>query len=141
MWIGKELFCPNCHCNAEEAKEEVNRLNYGTAIKMKGLRSYLHFHLHPGAGATIRTADDTRGRPAMDIQDLMNVKVTSASKKEQKLSRTAAAICVITQEDIRRSGAANISDVLRMVPGMNVARIDGSTLIRRSGYAKGTWRF
>src|SRR5579864_7250556 len=63
----------------------------------------------------------------LNIEDLMNVKVTSASKKEQKLSRTAAAIFVITQEDLRRSGATNIPDVLRMVPGMNVAQINGST--------------
>ena len=57
----------------------------------------------------------------------MNVEVSSVSKKEQKLSRTAAAIFVITQEDIRRSGATSIPDVLRMVPGVNVAQINGST--------------
>ena len=61
------------------------------------------------------------------IEDLMNMQVTSVSKKEQKLSRTAAAIFVITQEDIRRSGATNIPDLLRMVPGMDVAEINGST--------------
>jgi iron complex outermembrane recepter protein len=61
------------------------------------------------------------------IEDLMNVEVTSVSKKEQKLSRTAAAIFVITQEDIRRSGATNIPDLLRMVPGMDVGQINGST--------------
>ncbi|OLC94227.1 MAG: TonB-dependent receptor [Acidobacteria bacterium] len=61
------------------------------------------------------------------IEDLMNVEVTSVSKKEQKLSRTAAAIFVITQEDIRRSGATNIPDLLRMVPGLDVAQINGST--------------
>jgi len=38
------------------------------------------------------------------LEDLMNIKVTSVSKKEQKLSKTGAAIFVITQEDIRRSG-------------------------------------
>lgn len=61
------------------------------------------------------------------IEDLLNVEVTSVSKKEQKLSRTAAAIFVITQEDIRRSGATNIPDLLRMVPGMDVSQINGST--------------
>ena len=61
------------------------------------------------------------------IEDLMNIEVTSVSKKEQKLSHTAAAIFVITQEDIRRSGATNIPDLLRMVPGMDVAQINGST--------------
>jgi iron complex outermembrane receptor protein len=63
----------------------------------------------------------------MSLEDLMNVEVTSASKKEQKLSRVAAAIFVITQEDIRRSGATNIEDALRMVPGLDVAQINGST--------------
>jgi iron complex outermembrane recepter protein len=57
----------------------------------------------------------------------MNVEVTSVSKKEQKLSRTAAAVFVITQEDIQRSGATNIPDCLRMVPGLDVGEINGST--------------
>jgi iron complex outermembrane receptor protein len=61
------------------------------------------------------------------IEDLMNIRVTSVSKTEQKLSQTAAAIFVITAEDIRRSGATNIPDLLRMVPGMDVAQINGST--------------
>jgi iron complex outermembrane recepter protein len=63
----------------------------------------------------------------MNIEDLMNVKVTSVSKKEQKLSKTAAAIFVISQADIRRSSATNIPDLLRMVPGLDVAQINGST--------------
>src|SRR6266849_2824498 len=61
------------------------------------------------------------------IEDLMNMEVTSVSKKEQKLSSVAAAIFVITQEDIRRSGVTNIPDLLRMVPGLDVAQINGST--------------
>jgi iron complex outermembrane recepter protein len=61
------------------------------------------------------------------LEDLMNVEVVSVSKTEQKLARTAAAAFVITQEDIRRSGATNIPDVLRMVPGVNVAQINANT--------------
>jgi iron complex outermembrane receptor protein len=61
------------------------------------------------------------------VEDLMNIEVTSVSKKEQKLSRIASAIFVVTQDDIRRSGATNIPDVLRMVPGLDVAQINGST--------------
>jgi iron complex outermembrane receptor protein len=64
---------------------------------------------------------------SMDIEDLMNVKVTSVSAKEQKLSRTASAVFVITQEDIRRSGATNIPDLLRVVPGLDVAQINSNT--------------
>jgi len=58
------------------------------------------------------------------LEQLMDIQVTSVSKKEQKLSRTAAAVFVITQDDIRRSGATNLPDVLMMAPGIQVARID-----------------
>jgi iron complex outermembrane receptor protein len=57
----------------------------------------------------------------------MNVEVTSVSKKEQKRSEVAAAIFVITPEDIRRSGATGIPDLLRMVPGLDVAQINANT--------------
>jgi iron complex outermembrane receptor protein len=63
----------------------------------------------------------------MNIEDLMNVQVSSVSKKEEKLSRTAAAIFVINAEDIRRSGATSVPDALRMVPGLDVGQINGST--------------
>jgi iron complex outermembrane recepter protein len=61
------------------------------------------------------------------LEDLMNVEVTSVSKREQKLSKAGAAIYVINQEDIRRSGATNIPDLLRMVPGVHVAQINMHT--------------
>jgi iron complex outermembrane receptor protein len=61
------------------------------------------------------------------IEDLMSIQVTSVSKTEQKLSQTASAIFVITQEDIRNSGATNIPDLLRTVPGLDVAQINANT--------------
>jgi iron complex outermembrane receptor protein len=63
----------------------------------------------------------------LKIEDLMNINVTSASKKEQKISKVPAAIFVITEEDIHRSGATNIPDLLRMVPGLEVAQVNPST--------------
>jgi iron complex outermembrane receptor protein len=72
-------------------------------------------------------APPPRDLTQFSLEDLMNVEVTSVSKKEQKLSRVGAAIFVITQEDIRRSGATNIPDLLRMVPGVDVAQVDHST--------------
>ncbi|HWF39008.1 MAG TPA: TonB-dependent receptor plug domain-containing protein [Candidatus Acidoferrales bacterium] len=57
----------------------------------------------------------------------MNIQVTSVSKKEEKLARIGAAIYVITQEDIRNSGAIDIPDLLRMVPGIYVAQINANT--------------
>ena len=62
----------------------------------------------------------------VNLEDLMNIEVTSVAKKEQKLSRTASAVFVIAQDDIRRSGATNIPDLLRMVPGVDVAQINAN---------------
>ncbi len=59
-------------------------------------------------------------------EELMTIEVTSVSKKAQHLSDAAAAIFVITHEDIKRSGATNIPDVLRMAPGLEVSRIDAN---------------
>lgn len=62
----------------------------------------------------------------MDISQLMSVMVTSASKKAQNLSDVPAAIFVVSQEDIRRSGATTIPEVLAMAPGIQVAQISAS---------------
>lgn len=61
---------------------------------------------------------------SLEIEQLMDIQITSVSKKEQRLSDAAAAIFVITQEDIRRSGVTSIPEALRMVPGMQVARFN-----------------
>src|SRR5579862_2672384 len=61
-----------------------------------------------------------------NLEDLMSMEVTSVSKKEQKVSKVGAAIYVITREDIRRSTATSIPDLLRMVPGLDVAQINSN---------------
>jgi iron complex outermembrane receptor protein len=58
----------------------------------------------------------------MSIDQLLNVTVTSAGQKEQKLSDVAAAITVLNADDIRRSGATTIPDLLRYVPGVEVGQ-------------------
>ena len=63
---------------------------------------------------------------ALSLEQLSTIKVTSVSKKEQDLAKAAAAIYVITQEDLRRSGATSIPEALRMVPGVQVAQIDAN---------------
>lgn len=62
----------------------------------------------------------------MDLQQLMrmDVMVTSVSKRPQKLHETASAIYVVTQEDIRRTGAVNLMEALRIVPGVLVSKIN-----------------
>ena len=63
----------------------------------------------------------------LSLEELMDVEVSSVGRKMQKVSESAAAVYVISQADIRRSGATSIPEALRMVPGLSVARIDGST--------------
>jgi iron complex outermembrane receptor protein len=62
----------------------------------------------------------------LSIEQLMEIEVTSVSKKGERLSDAAAAVFVITHEDIRRSGVTSIPEALRMVPGLEVARIDSN---------------
>lgn len=54
------------------------------------------------------------------------IKVTSVGKKEQDLWLTPAAAYVITKQDIARSAASSIPELLRSVPGLQVAQINAS---------------
>jgi iron complex outermembrane receptor protein len=60
----------------------------------------------------------------LSLEQLGDVEVTTASKEPERVWRTPAAIYVLTQDDIRRSGATSIPEVLRLVPGVEVARVD-----------------
>lgn len=62
----------------------------------------------------------------LSLQELMNLEVVSVSKTARKLSDSAAAVYVITAEQIRRSGATTVPELLRTVPGLQVARIDSN---------------
>ncbi|UOA10069.1 TonB-dependent siderophore receptor [Methylobacter sp. S3L5C] len=62
----------------------------------------------------------------LSVEDLLNVEVTSVAKKAQSLNDAPAAAFVISNDDIKRSGATNIPDALRLAPGLDVARIDAN---------------
>jgi iron complex outermembrane receptor protein len=62
----------------------------------------------------------------LGFEDLLNVEVTAASKAPTRLMETSAAVSVINREDIRRSGACTVPELLRMVPGVQVAQIDAN---------------
>jgi iron complex outermembrane receptor protein len=63
----------------------------------------------------------------LSLEELMDQEVTSVSRKPEKWSEASSAIYVLSQEDIHRSGVTSIADALRLVPGMEVARIDSAT--------------
>ena len=58
----------------------------------------------------------------LSLQELLDVQVTSVSKHAEPLRHAAAAVTVITGEDIRRTGARTIAQALRLVPGLQVYR-------------------
>jgi iron complex outermembrane recepter protein len=60
----------------------------------------------------------------LSIEQLMNLEVTSVSKRPERLAQTASAIQVITQEDIRRSGASSLAEALRLASNLQIAQVD-----------------
>src|SRR6266571_5010249 len=80
-----------------------------------------------GAGDAAMCQGQPPDLTAIGIEAVMNMEVTSVSKRPERLMDAAAAIQVITSEDIRRSGATSIAELLRLVPGVQVARVNSNT--------------
>jgi iron complex outermembrane receptor protein len=94
------------------------------AILKRPLKLFLFICIFPAALCfAYETPEDLSD---LSLEALMNVEITSVSKKAQKLSEAPAAVFVITQEDLKRSGATSIAEALRMVPGVHVGRIDAN---------------
>ncbi|HSZ07206.1 MAG TPA: TonB-dependent receptor plug domain-containing protein [Steroidobacteraceae bacterium] len=75
------------------------------------------------AAAAADNAPSTIGElKQLNLEDLMNVQVTSVARHPEKLIDAASAIQVITQEDIRRSGATSIPEALRLADNLQVAQ-------------------
>jgi len=84
------------------------------------------------AGLRAQPADQMAARTAQDlkrlsIEELSALDVTSVSRRSERLSETAAAISVVRQDDIRRSGATTLPEAMRLADGLDVARVNSST--------------
>jgi iron complex outermembrane receptor protein len=112
----RELFKKASHCQAP---------GY---FRLRPLLTHAAAFLILLGGIPVQAASLSSGSELLQLslEDLMTLEVTSAARKSQSLADTAAAVFVITNDDIRRSGVTNIPDALRMVPGVTVARIDSS---------------
>ena len=55
---------------------------------------------------------------SLSLEELLKVEITSVRKSRERLSRAPAAVHVITQDDIRRSGATSLAEALRLAPGI-----------------------
>jgi iron complex outermembrane recepter protein len=107
----------------------VNKPCHRTVVRLSFQRTscwLLLAALASASWADRALADQDSAAPLkqMSLAELGNVEVTTASKEPEEVWKTPAAVYVITQEDIRRSGANNLPDVLRLAPGVEVAQID-----------------
>jgi iron complex outermembrane recepter protein len=117
LWSGISIISPRS--KSDPASDGGRRVNVGLLLAEMAILLFFPLPARPQATPPDLTS--------LSLEDLMNTKVTSVSRTEQKISRTASAIFVITASDIARSGATNIPDLLRMVPGTDVAQIDANT--------------
>lgn len=76
--------------------------------------------------STLVKAEELNEVIDLSVEDLLNVEVTSVAKKAQSLNDAPAAAFVISNEDIKRSGATSIPDALRLAPGLDVAKINAN---------------
>src|SRR6267143_6547916 len=109
------------------------------SVRSPRLRRHLRFHrpavcllgmllaVAAGSGHTALCQDAAPDLTAIGIEAVMNMEVTSVSKRPERLMDAAAAVQVITSDDIRRSGATTLPDLLRLVPGLQVARVNSNT--------------
>jgi len=78
-------------------------------------------------GAPVSQQRDESSLKRLSLEELVEIQVTSVSRREERASGAAAAIYVITQEDIRRSGVRSIAEALRLANGLDVARTNGNS--------------
>ena len=77
------------------------------------------------AGPAAAQAVDSAGRDlsTLDIDELARIKVTSVTRRPEAVAQASAAVAVISRDDIRRSGAANLPEALRLLPGLAAAQV------------------
>jgi iron complex outermembrane receptor protein len=80
----------------------------------------------PRSSRATGAPEDQTGKPLkqLTLEELSKVEVTTVSKEPEEVWHIPAAIYVLTQDDIQRSGATTLPDLLRLVPGVEVAQID-----------------
>ena len=97
-----------------------------TFAKRPVVRALVALALASAFPASAHAQAGPRDLARFSIEDLMRIEITSAAKKEQRVEDVPAAVFVITQEDIRRSGLRTLPELFRLVPGMQVAQVNSN---------------
>ena len=78
------------------------------------------------SAVTVAAQDSATDVAGLSLEQLVNRRVTSASRKEQLVAETPAAVYVITRDEIRRSGMTSLPEILRLAPGVQVAQVNSN---------------
>jgi iron complex outermembrane receptor protein len=81
----------------------------------------------PAAAQETDTTVQAQDLKRLSIEELARIDVTSVSRRPEQLSHTAAAVSVVTQEDVHRAGAVMLAEALRLADGIDVGRVNGGT--------------
>lgn len=106
------------HCLAVRPHYLAQSLARHTA----GVAFFLAFTAQGEVAEPLRVGELTQ----LGFEQLLEIQVTSVSRKAEPWFSAPAAVYVVTQDEIKRSGARNLAELLRSIPGVNVAQIDGS---------------
>ncbi len=98
-----------------------------TGSRCSAVRQLLLAWLALGGTAALAAASPSPSELSqLSIEELSAIEVTSVSKRAEPLTDAAAAVYVITSDEIRRSGATSLPEALRLAPNLQVARVDSS---------------
>jgi iron complex outermembrane receptor protein len=106
---------------------EQHKLGRGIATVAISLCCLIVAHKTHAASGDQGADLSTSSLKSLSIEDLMNIEITSVSKRGEPLNDAAAAIYVITREEILNSGARSLPDILRLAPNLQVAQITSSS--------------
>ncbi len=110
------------HDDARIRKPACRRVTRGARLLRFGWALTLTVAGGLAAAVPARAAADAADLFELSIEELGRVRVTSAARRSEPLQRVTSAMYVITAEDIRRSGLNRLPEILRLAPGVEVAR-------------------
>jgi iron complex outermembrane receptor protein len=115
--MGRRMIPGGYRCARAERRRALRTLSALAFVARAAMAASAH------AGSPLSAADLDR----LPLEDLAKIEISSVSKTAQPLSDAPAAIFVITHEDIMRSGAASLADMLRLAPNLQVAQVTGNS--------------
>lgn len=106
--------------------ENTERVYHRSLLPIISLAFFLTVQLNAGFGQVQDSLLTSQSLKKLSLEELMDIEVTSVSKRPEKLTEVASAIQVITQKDIRNSGAKTLAEALRLASNLQVAQVNSS---------------